>query len=109
MQAGKLDRRVTLRRFTTSKDAFNADVPTWGDLATVWASKDDVSDAERNRAAQVGASVTTRFQIRYSDAVADLGPKDQLICEGRTYAISAVKELGRRSGLEITASARTDG
>lgn len=108
MRAGDLDRRITIRRNTPTTDDFGQEVPGWADLATVWASKQDVRDSERFTAAATGASLTTRFQIRWSSALADLSPEDQLVCEGRTYSISAVKEIGRRVGLEITAAARVD-
>jgi SPP1 family predicted phage head-tail adaptor len=108
MQAGKLDRRVTFRRATVTQNALNEDVSAWADLATVSASKEDISDAERMRAAQTGASVTTRFQVRYSSVTASLTPRDQLVCEGRLYDIAAKKELGRRDGFEITANAQAD-
>ena len=108
MRAGDLDRRVTLRRFTVTKDAFNADTKTWADLATVSASREDIRDSERVQAQQVGAKITARFKIRYSSQVADLNPKDELVCEGVTFGIAAVKQIGRRHGLEITATALAD-
>ena len=108
MQAGKLDRRITLQRASTTKNGFNEDVEAWGDIATVWASATPVSDAERVRAQQVGAVISMRFQIRFSTAVADLSPTDRLTYNGKTYNITAVKELGRREGLEITAATRSD-
>lgn len=109
MNAGALDRRVTFQRATVTKNGFNESVPTWGDLVTVWASKQDIRDSERIRAAQTGAAVSTRFQVRWNAVTATLNTKDRLVCEGRTYGIVAVKELGRREGLEITASAGADG
>lgn len=108
MQAGKLDRRITLQRASTTKNGFNEDVEAWGDIATVWASATPVSDAERVRTQQVGAVISMRFQIRFSTAVADLSPTDRLTYNGKTYNITAVKELGRREGLEITAATRSD-
>ena len=108
LAAGSLDRRVRLERATSQANAFNEPVQTWTPIATVWASKKDVSDRERLASAQVGASLTTRFQIRWSSLVADLNSKDRLVCEGRTYEIAAVRELGRREGLEISATARAD-
>lgn len=108
MRAGDLDRRVTLMRASTAANSFNELVETWSPLATVWASKTDVSDGERFRAAAVGATIDARFQIRWSATVSTVGPRDQLVCEGRTYDISGVKEIGRRLGLEITATARND-
>jgi head-tail adaptor len=75
----------------------------------VWAEKLDISDGERLRGEQVGASITTRFRVLYSPVYADLNAKDALLLEGRRYDIVGVKEIGRREGLEITATATTDG
>lgn len=108
MKAGALDRRVTFRRATATENEFNEDVEAWVFLGAVWASKADVSDGERVRASQVGASITTRFQVRHSAVTAGLTPSDQLFCEARLYEIAAIKELGRRVGLEITAKALAD-
>ncbi len=108
MEGGKLDRRITLQQATVTYDALNNPVQTWVDLATVWAARMDLSDTERVAAAEVGAAMTTRFQIRYSEQVAVINPKDRLTFDGRTYEIVNVKEIGRREGLELTAAVRTD-
>lgn len=108
MRAGALDRRIVIERATTTPDEFNASGETWAALATVWASKSDVKDGERMRAGAVSSEITTRFQVRYSTTLADVGPKDRVRFDGRTYDIVAVKEIGRNEGLEITAAARND-
>ena len=108
MKAGNLDRRIVIERATVSRDQYNAPVEAWAELATVWASKTDVKDGERMRADAVSSEITTRFRIRYSATVADVNPKDRVRFEGRIYDIVAVKEIGRREGIEITASARND-
>jgi len=108
VEAGALDRRVQLLRATVTQDDANEDVYTWPLLAEVSASRQDVSDGERVRAQQVGASLTTRFQIRWSPEVDSLSPVDRLRCEGRTYDITGVKAIGRRDALEITANARPE-
>lgn len=109
IRAGSLDRRIEIQRATESRDDLNNVVLTWATLRTVWAAKADVRDGERWAAMEVGAEVTTRFTIRWSPYVADVNPKDRIRYGGRTYDIVAVKEIGRREGLEITATARTDG
>jgi len=108
MQAGQIDRRITIQRATVAQDATGQEVSSWSNLATVWAGKQDVSDTERIASAEVQATITTRFQIRWSSAVADVNPKDRLIYAGKTYDISAVKEICRREGLELSAAARAD-
>src|SRR5687767_9049093 len=108
MRAGDLDRRITIRRATFAPNAFNELLATWSDIATVWAAAYQITDAERFRAQEIGAEVTTRFTISYSSEVADLGPTDRLMYEGREYNITGVRELGRRVWLEIGAVARAE-
>ena len=109
MPAGKRDRRITIQRATITQDPGSGEnVETWGTLATVWAEKADVSDRERLAAGEVQAELTTRFRILYSDTVADVGPTDRVMYAGRTYNIEAVREIGFREGLEISASARAE-
>ena len=108
MNAGKLDRRITIRRAVMTPNAFNELVATWMDLATVWAGRRDASAAESYRAQEVGAQITTRFTIRWSPDVAGVDPKDRLRFEGRDYDITAVRDIGRRQWREIDAVARSD-
>jgi SPP1 family predicted phage head-tail adaptor len=109
MSAGELDRRIVLRRAAVQTNRANEDELVWGELATVWAKREELSDVERFRAQQVGATTTTRFKIRWSRQVADLNPKDQLVDDaGLTRGISAVKPEGRREWLWITANGAAD-
>lgn len=108
MKAGALDRRIIIERAYDERDEFNEPIKRWRPLAGVWASKQDIRDAERIASQEVGAEVTTRFQIRYSASVADVDPKDRIIFEGRVYDIVARKEIGRREGIELTAAARAE-
>lgn len=104
-----LDRRIQFRRATLSDDGM-AQVETWTDHGSpVWAQKKEVSDGERWRAGEVAAHVTARFVVRWSSFSSDLSPKDRLVCEGREYDITGIKEgEGRRQWLEITAAVRID-
>ena len=108
MDSGALDRSLILRKRTVANNSLGEPVETFTDLATVRASKTDISDGEKVRAQQVGAEITTRFQIRWSVNWSDLNPKDRVKSEGREYEIVGVKEIGRRDGIEITACARAD-
>jgi len=108
MQAGELDRRITIERYSSSINDFGEEVGAWNELATVWAGKTDVRDSERFSAQQVNSTITTRWRIRYLSKIADINPKDRLTHNGLLYGIVAVKEIGRKEGLEITAAARND-
>ncbi|WP_312529462.1 head-tail adaptor protein [Paracoccus sp. (in: a-proteobacteria)] len=63
-----------------------------------------VRDAERYAAGVVGVEAVARFTVRHSPFTAQITHKDRLVCEGRTYGIVGIKELGRHVGFEITAS-----
>ena len=106
MTASNLDRRVQFRRAVLVDDGFQT-VEEWHDHGEpVWAAKRDVSDAERWNAGRVQATITTRFTIRWSEFSADLSPTDRLICEGREYEITGVKETAeRRRMLELSCTA----
>ncbi len=108
MFARSLDRRITLERFGTTRNEWNEPVEGWTELGGRAASKQDVSDGEKLRAAQVGGTITTRFQVRYDTLTRTITASDRLICEGVEYGIVGTKEIGRREGIEITASRAND-
>lgn len=108
MRAGPLDRRITIRRATTARDQANQPRKQWADLTTVWANAKPVMDSERLRAGETLAQKSYRFTIYYSSTVADVDPRDQIVFDGRTYDVQGVKTIGRREGLEITATARAE-
>ncbi|WP_417585128.1 phage head closure protein [Pelagibacterium sp.] len=109
--AGKRDRRITLKKAgTPDLDGAGNPIPGSGDPVSIvrWAEYMPVSDSERIAAMEVSAEYTARFRILWSDAVEDLNPTWWLEYSGKVYDVSAVKEQGRRDGLEITASARAE-
>ena len=104
-----LDRRVQFLRASLTDDGFGQVEVFEPHGAPEPAAKKDVSDGERWRAGEVQAHITTRFTVRWYAFTADLTPRDRLTCEGRSYDISGIKEVGgRRRWLEITAAARAD-
>lgn len=108
MNAGDLNRRITVLRRSAGVDSFNEPVDTWTSLTTVWASMTPISDGERLRAGETLAQRAARFVIRYSATAASVDPRDRLTFDGDTYEINGVKEISRREFLEITATARAD-
>lgn len=108
MLAGALNRRIELQAPATVRSPLNTPIKGWATFATVWAAWLPIGDAERVRAEQTGATVTDRFQIRWTRRLAKLSPLNQVQFNGRPYAIRAVKEMGYREALEITACAQAD-
>lgn len=108
LTSGELDRRIQIMRGTETVNGLNEPVVTWAVLSEVWAGKADVSDGERLRAKEINATITTRFHIRWSQKVRDVDARDRVRFDGFEYDIMAVKEIGRRKGIEISAAARAE-
>jgi len=87
---------------TAGVDAMGGPTETASTLATVWASKRDLSGKEWFAAQQINTEITTVFTIRYRS---DVTLKHSILYGSTTYNIHAIKELGREEGLEIMAGA----
>ena len=105
MNAGKLDRRITLQRKSMTFNDAGEPVETWHEIATVWAEKVDMRGSERYTAAQTVAQLDTKFRIRYRQQIT---PIDRVLCYGRVYDVGGILEIGRREGLELHAKARAE-
>ncbi len=69
MNAGRLNRRVTLQQKSVTRDALGAEVVTWVDVATVWAEVSPYSGREFVALRQAQDEITTRITIRYRRGV----------------------------------------
>lgn len=108
MTGGSRKERVMIQRATITYNEFNEPVETWADLATVWAKRQDASAGESYRAQEVGAQISARFSVLRTSEIADVNPKDRIAYDGRTYNITAVREVKRNRELEIDAVRRGD-
>lgn len=107
MDAGELDRRITLQRLTETDDGYGTVADSWADLATVWAKLMPVLGAEKLAAQEVGGTARRKFKIRRSSAVTDLTAKDRVVYSGVNHDIWDVSEMGR-DFLIIDAMVRND-
>lgn len=75
--------------------------------ATVWAERLELRGDEKYQSMQVVGEIQCIYRIRYRDDVSTLNifvdNEDE-----KEYNISYIKQLGRRKGLEITASTRSE-
>lgn len=111
MRAGKLDRRIRIERAETGENTLGEEALTWLPLAEVWAAVAPGPGRERFASAETAAEATTVFTIRWQRQLADLSPKDRIkypVHHGDYFNIHAVVEVGRREGLQITATHRGD-
>lgn len=106
MNAGQLDRRIQVQRFTeTGTSALNSPLEDWADLgAPIAAQRRDLSDAERESAGKWDNALVTRFVVRASPFTRAIRRTDRLVHDGLTFEITGIKEVPPgRAFLEITA------
>ena len=112
MKAGKLDRKITIERYTNGGlDAFGEDTEgSWGTFITVAAWRSDVSDAEKVSAGQINAVRMSRFIIRSSVDSRTIDANDRINYDGKYWDIHGSKETskGRLQYIELTAMAQAD-
>lgn len=102
MNAGELDRRITILQLTVTRSGLGDEVKSRSTLATVWAKVLPVSGREFANATveQLLTEKTLRFRIRYL-ASARNDTKLQIVYDGQTYDVKHIAEIGRRVGLEL--------
>lgn len=109
IKAGDLDRRVTIRRATTTIDPGSGQqIEAWVDLMTLSASWRRASAREVLAAAEIQAIVTDVFVVRWSATTATITPEDRLVYQGREYNLAEATEMGRREGMMLRGSARAE-
>ena len=100
MRAGKLDRLLTIRQPTETRDGHGGVVKSYATLATVHGGMVPLAGSRLLEAAQFIDGAQLRFEIRWRDDVY----KSMLIRhDGRDYQILRIDEIGRRRGLHIWA------
>lgn len=102
MNPGKMDRRIALQSLTVTKSSSGAPQNTWTTQATVWAEFRQTKGTEVLEQAQERTKESGIFFIRYRSDVATTW---RVQYAGRDWDIVAVREIGRREGLELTVEA----
>lgn len=99
MQAGKLDRLVSLEHRTLTRNASGENVASYAEFASVWAGKRDLRGREFFDAQQINAELQATWQIRWRS---DVGTTDRLVDDnGAVFDIVHIAEIGRRAGLDL--------
>ena len=95
MQAGRLNKRVTIQSPATGQDPETGEPTTgWTDVATVWASIVDVSGREYVAAGGLQNSAQTKITIRYCSGIV---PSMRVVHGSDTFNIEAVLGQDKRS------------
>ena len=103
---GFLDRRVTIQVNAPTLDGAGQEVEVWSTVATVWMRVKPQRGGERFQAHQVMGKAVTTFQARHRTDVSVL---NRLVYDGKDWDIHDVREMGRKRGIEIDATARSEG
>jgi SPP1 family predicted phage head-tail adaptor len=78
MDAGILNRRVTIDRNVTTQDSSGDPVADWQAVATVWAAILPLTGREADVDNDILAEADTRIRMRYSPVTATLTPKHRI-------------------------------
>jgi SPP1 family predicted phage head-tail adaptor len=102
MRIGDMRKRVVIQRATVAADDFGQDIPTWSNLATVWAQVRPLSGRELVNARQVKDTVSHKITTRQSVTIT---PADRLVLGTRVFNIeSVIKTDELNQWLEILAT-----
>lgn len=101
MRAGRLDRRITIQRKSTTQSDSGEEVVTWVDVKTVSAEKINTRGSERFASQQLLGHTLQIFRIRWSPDVSELSSEHRILFDGRYYDITDVRETRRREEIEF--------
>lgn len=104
MNAGRLDRRVTIEAKDNSI-RFDDNGPNvgWIERAVVWANVKHTGGTESDEGKQMVQKNSAEFTIRY---ISTIETTDRILFEGNYYHITSINEIGRRNGLKLKATWR---
>lgn len=98
MRAGKLDKIITIDRFTSTVDEYGTPIEDWTTVATVRAQIIQSTTEEFMKGWGTSTEAAVVFRIRHLDGIT---PADRVTYDGRAYDLKEIKELGRREGLDL--------
>ncbi|SIS57152.1 phage head closure protein [Phaeovulum vinaykumarii] len=102
MQAGKLQRRITLQRLSETVAPSGAVTRTWATYAEGRAELRQAGISEFLTATTEASAQNAVFLIRW---VPGVSLADRILHDGQAWNIVALAEIGRRRGLELRAVA----
>lgn len=99
MQAGRLNRRVTLQQQAAGFDELGQPIPGWTDVATVWGDVRLRSGLESVKAGAVVSTVQASVRIRYRKGI-NAGMR--VLVDSVPYEVLAVQpDVGGREYVDL--------
>lgn len=99
MNAGKLDRRVSLQVRTTTKDNTGTRLETWAEESAIWAELMATTGSESSVDGALRERQATRWRIRYRAGVSS--NTHRIVYNSKTYEITGITETGGREAFLI--------
>lgn len=101
---GQMDRTILIRRLTVSQDSEGAPTESYSTYATLWASKKDLAQTERDESSNKRVAIgQTSFVIWYRG---DLRMTDLVQLDSVDYDIKSIREVGYKEFEQIIAEVR---
>lgn len=95
-----MDRSVAIQvRTLSAPNQIGEQIASYATFATVWGEKMELSGSEQLLAQQLSAVKMAKFRIYWRS---DVTNTCRVIIDGETYVITAIAEIGRRRGLQLT-------
>lgn len=101
MNAGRLDRKISIQQPTTTRDAFGQSVDTFAEVAQVFAQRRDIAGKETSESDQPVASTRTEWTIRWRADIRETWRVVTTTDRIQTFEIVGILELGRREALRL--------
>lgn len=99
IDAGKLDRRLTVLAETVTQNELGEQVRQWAIVATIYAQRLELRQSDVARAAGRDTQASAKYLVRYRN---DICVGQRLSVDGATYQIVATDEPDRRTTLVLT-------
>jgi len=92
-QAGQLDRRILIQRFSESTDGFGQEVKTYSGLAYVWANVKEKIGSEGEEGDMIASTKKVEFIIRYRT---DVNEQMRILYNSNIYKIQTIQTADAR-------------
>ena len=92
-QAGQLDRRITIKKFSETTDNFGQQVKSFSTLDSVWANVVERVGREGEDGEMIAATKKVEFIIRYRT---DVDEEMRILYNNNTYKIQAIQSADAR-------------
>lgn len=101
MEAGRLNRRITIQKKTVTYNSYNEPIEAWADSHTIWSEVITTGGGEFYAAQKVNANTQVVFTVRYTKSI---NVMNRVKYDDRIFEILSVNDVNAgRKELQISA------